>query len=411
MKAIQLLTSLEKRVVISKASRGKNVLTASMATTGRSSSQGPGGDNLKRKQKPRRRTREGGGPSSVELSRRKSSLIDEVDKIMEKKESKRNNDLTRTLRRPSSKSNNTKLSALPDFNQVLRKQVTKLPKTPGRTNPLIRQSQISIEKRQERKPDNDNQKASSLFERELPGERDLFDVFSVPKVDEKIKGLREATAKNIENALCGEEPEAWQQYHELVEEMISDSERYRRTSSGNRVSEEEAEPITAWLRSERRVAPQNLHSVKSCLHKAGVINHAEFRNKVETQRSSFREKTNFDDKQYKMAQGSIFHLVNVCARQAKGQALPVLWEKVKEAGITDPKLLQNLLYVSATFSTDNSRKNARYARLAGVTILDVLDAIDSASSLNSNIDGDVENEEDLVDRTDEIAIFHDCACA
>lgn len=272
----------------------------------------------------------------------------------------------------------------------------------------------------------------SFLDRGLPSpeDRSLFDVFSLPAEEVERPGQ---SAVPPERALLGGDVDdadaAWLQYLDLLKNLEKQP-KYRKQHTSSPIPEAVADPVTAWLRSGEKVdVPEDFRpSLQLSLTQDGRVvvegdtgmknsnNDAlrrAFRSEIYRQQRNFTDKMKWSKKQHEMAKGAIYQLTNWCAKEGKGEALPILWAKSKEAGFIDRKLLQNLLYVSATF-TRSRKKNARYARLTGATILDILDAVDSTK--NDRDDPDTISDEnmqveDLVDRTDEIAIFHDSECS
>lgn len=413
-----LLKGLKSRDLLSNCNRTSidyGAARSASAAGGGSGRKKAGGDARQEKHRHRRKTtmppRRQELRGSSEDGSASSSLLDEVEKIMQRNKNKRD--------QLSSRRSTTRLRN-PKADQALQNQKLKLPKIPARTSPFIFDSTSNVKKENDTRPGNvvsggSGSKLASLLDRKLgpsssDDDRSLFDVFSVP--EEGSKSNRQIVN---ENALCSDVG-ALQQYHELLDTMIDESTTKQQKP---RAGEELTGSLMAWLRSEESTVPVGLpslqHALRNGMQQDGTSSGSSssslreaFRLEVESQQRNFREKMNWNDKQMKIARGKISYIANMSAKYAKGQALPVLWEKVKEAGFVDRKLLQNLLYVSANFSSGNRRKNARYARLAGASIIDILDALDPVGSSSSSATStDTVKAEDLVDRTDEIAFFHD----
>jgi pentatricopeptide repeat protein len=224
--------------------------------------------------------------------------------------------------------------------------------------------------------------------------KSLFDVFKIPDAPP----ARSPTA--FDATAC-------EHYQDMLGNIVANDKKFRRKHTSNPIQDKFANPVLAWLQSEEPAIPQELPLFQQALQKG--VQPLDPSNKPSDtfesvgdtlrQRKRFLKKMEWDDIQYKMAKGVLVQITNMCAKNARGQPLEVLWEKIKEAGISDKKILHNMLYVSATFSTGNRRKRAKYGQLAGLSILDVLDA-------ESSSDGQQDDEE-VVDMTDEIAIYHD----
>jgi len=372
-----------------------------------------------------------------------ASLFDDVEKILEKNQQERKKTKHQQRKQHRTDSDPTRNRTNPERHEKAFQERGEMPIFKTRSSRTVTGASDSSTKPtdSEKRRDSDagivNKEsfpsyASSFFDRRglslSPDDRGLFDVFRIPEEDEQeapafSKGDDEIDAH------------AWQQYRELLEDMVTNDVRYQKKHTAKPISDAVATPVTSWLSSSEDLMPSaqpndNLPSLRRALG-TDVEQHvlsgysgndrsnlrSAFRSEVEERRKRFKERMGWDQNQYRMAQGALYHIANQCARQAKGSTLPIVWEKVKEAGFIDQKLLQTLLYVSATFCTGNRRKNARYARLAGnggtaSTILDMLEAVDNtttavafSSPINcSSNDSEAEN---LVDRTDEIAVCHD----
>jgi hypothetical protein len=232
----------------------------------------------------------------------------------------------------------------------------------------------------------------------MPTESSLFDVFQLP--DPPISVV---SAERSPNAFPAP---AVEQYWEILEPIIK-TPKFQKKHTGRPISDEVAQPVVDWLRTDEPVISYDLptfqHSLKAGvkLFERGKERH--FAEEVALQRERFNDKVGFSEKQRYMATGAMLQMANMCAKNGKGLPLEVIWEKVKESGITDKLVLHALLYVSATFSTGSVRsrrkRQSKYGHLAGIaSILDVLDTDDSAED---------QDDGDLVDLTDEIAIYHD----
>lgn len=229
-------------------------------------------------------------------------------------------------------------------------------------------------------------------------EKSLFDVFKIPDAPQ----ARSPTA--FDATAC-------EHYQDMLSDIVNHDKKFRRQHTAKPIRDKFADPVIAWLQSEEPAIPQDLPMFQQALQKgvqpldpSNKASHVfESAGDTHRQRKRFLEKMEWDDKQYKMAQGVLVQITNLCAKNARGQPIEVIWEKIKEAGISDKKILHNMLYVSATFSTGNRRKRAKYGQLAGLSILDVLDA---ESPSDGSGDGQQDDEE-LVDMSDEIAIYHD----
>lgn len=226
--------------------------------------------------------------------------------------------------------------------------------------------------------------------------KSLFDIFKVPEA----APIRSPTA--FEAIACDH-------YQDMLNEIMSNDKKFRRQHTAKPIPDSLAHPVVAWLQSEEPTISQDLPSFREALHQgvqplepSSKHNRCDaFVDETAQQRKRFVQAMGWDKQQFKMAQGTLMQLSNMCAKKANGRPVEVIWEKIKESGIVDKKILHGVLYASATFSTgSNRRKRAKYGRLAG------LDVLDTEPRVHGHAD-DQEELEDLVDVTDEIAIYHD----
>jgi hypothetical protein len=238
----------------------------------------------------------------------------------------------------------------------------------------------------------------------LKTESSLFDVFSVPEPPPLV-----VSQKRSPNAFP---EEAVVQYWEVLEPIIQ-SGKFIKKHTASPIAEQIVNPVRDWLRLDEPGIIYDLPTFQQAL-KGGIhMTHKgelrpTFQAELEEQAARFREHFAFDPRQAKLVMMGFHVVTSMCARHGKGLPVEVIWEKIKESGMITKELLHNLLYVSATFSTGSVRsrrkRRSKYGHLAGIaSILDVLDDHKNDEALNS----EVADEEDLVDLTDEIAIFHD----
>jgi Zc3h12a-like Ribonuclease NYN domain len=231
----------------------------------------------------------------------------------------------------------------------------------------------------------------------------LFDVFQVPDPPALT------VAKNRSPNAFPEE--AVTQYWEIVEPILT-SENFQKKHTNKPISDAIANPVMEWLRADAPALLYDLPTFQDALK--GSIEPSQraelrvnFRAELHDQRARFCKHLGLVERQHRLALTGLNVGTSMCARHGKGLPVEVIWEKIKEAGILDQPLLLNLLYVSSTFSTGSVRsrrkRRSKYGHLAGIaSILDVLDVNNQSEDQDCN-----ENESDLVDLTDEIAIYHD----
>jgi hypothetical protein len=234
---------------------------------------------------------------------------------------------------------------------------------------------------------------------------DFFEVFKLPDPMPNTP-KRPRGPNSFSESAC-------EQYRCLLEPAIESGDLIH-TRSKRRISVEQAQPVFEWLRSEEPVVPYDLptyrEALKHGLDALGRISGVDpsdkaHTNEVYAQHALFQEKMGFTNLQMDLVKKSLFLFANSCAKLGKGLAVEVLWEKVKEAGYAERRMLHALLYISGTFSGRSHRsrlkRRSKYGHLTGATsILDVLD------EESDEVDF-IEKQQDFVDMTDEIAIFHD----
>lgn len=237
-------------------------------------------------------------------------------------------------------------------------------------------------------------------------EPSLFDVFQLaPLVISPSTGLVLAKERHP-NAYPAE---AVQQYWEILQPVL-ESQKFQKKHTSQPISDEQAGPVVEWLSSDSPSLAYELPTFQKAL-KEGIEpclqrdKERKFAAEVFVQRNKFFAHLGFTERQRKIASGGMFQVSNMCAKNGKGLPLTVIWEKVKESGMTDKLLLHNLMYVSATFFTGSvksrRKRRSRYGHLVGIaSILDVLD-------LDADNQHIIDDDDDIVDLTDEIAIYHD----
>ena len=243
----------------------------------------------------------------------------------------------------------------------------------------------------------------------------LFDIFQAPNDNNN------ATKKHVQTSPNAFETEAFAAYKELLEHVLRRDHivgDFRKMKTSKPIPNALAKEVIAWWRSEEPVVSYNLPTLdkmlssgvdatKSVSDDTNLTGTTSFMDQVKTQRERFLQEMQWNDVQHDMLQRGLYYLVNECARNAKGLPVPIIWEKVKEAGIVDEKMLHTLLYVSSTFSPGNRRKSVRYGKLTGTSILDILET--ATASVKGDAEGldDKDDDNNMVDQTDEIAVFHD----
>ena len=198
--------------------------------------------------------------------------------------------------------------------------------------------------------------------------------------------------------------DACEAYAQIIDSIML-KEKFLRRHTRKPIRPEDAAPVIKWLKREKLAIGYDLPEFTKALMMGvkeldGESNSREqFAREIAKQRKGFIEHTGFTKNQYKMAAGAIVQAANLCAKHKNGQAVAVVWEKMKEAGIADKRALHALLHVSSTVVIGNRRRRTRYERLVDVSILDVLDDVDGKS--------ESDEAENYVETTDELAVYHD----
>ena len=257
---------------------------------------------------------------------------------------------------------------------------------------------------------------SSMISKLAEDPNSLFDVF-------RIKNTVDTSPIAISDAYDTSSFQKYIEYLNLVIENDVDR-KFLRHHTTNPIPKESSEKVLCWLRSGEPQVLLNLPSLRKALdeglspiqqttpdsgQKILKDRHtAAFRAEVKAQHDRFCEHLGWDEMQKKLAQSILFTVANRCAKEVLGLPVQVIWEKVKEAGVVaDKRLLQVLLYVSATSSTGSLQKSAANGRLLGAnSIMDILSKVNhdyAASSPNR----DAPDANGAFDQVDEIALCHD----
>jgi Zc3h12a-like Ribonuclease NYN domain len=268
----------------------------------------------------------------------------------------------------------------------------------------------------------------------------IFDVFRVKEEDEEDDDddddrSRHAAAENsLRNRKTGAfDSEAFRQYTALLRRVVHSSEKLKRRNTSSPLSDAVVGPVMAWLESDCPVVSAELPTLQNAIRDGlspiqptSAVPSAElsgdrdtalserrggdaFRGETEGQRQRFSEATGWTKHQHQLAQNALYLMANACAKEIAGPPVHVIWDKVKEAGIVNEKLLHVLLYVSAMFSSSGFIPSLSSGSFAGSlhgtsSILDVLSTGTSTRRDGKSLGTDGEAR---VEQLDEIALFHD----
>jgi hypothetical protein len=191
--------------------------------------------------------------------------------------------------------------------------------------------------------------------------KSLFETFNIPKPSTDPLG------PNAYDSV------AYQEYMDVLQSLMRDDPKFMRFDPSSPAQKETAEAIQAWLMSRQPSVVPQFTSLTSALRSGATrSSHPDeavsFVHELHNQRERYMQYHQFNQKQYKMASGTLFYFANICARQAKGEPVEIIWHKMKEAGMVDQKLLHTLLYLSTSFSS-----HYRTLSHSGLSLLDALE--------------------------------------
>jgi hypothetical protein len=202
--------------------------------------------------------------------------------------------------------------------------------------------------------------------------------------------------------------ESWESYTAMLREVASDG-KIRKRNSIKPFADDVASSVMEYLEKDYAVVEFNCPTYEKAL-RGEELQHSmrkEIKSEIKLQRERFCEATGFTYEQHgEMVKIALMLVTNLCASRGQGSPLPVLWGKMKEAGICNSKSLCILLYVASTFVINNS-----YTKMGSLNDSPVLLQILSTSKNNddsinnSNDDSMVSNT--TLDILDEIATLHD----
>jgi Zc3h12a-like Ribonuclease NYN domain len=270
----------------------------------------------------------------------------------------------------------------------------------------------------------------------------IFDVFRIKDEEEGDDRSRHTTAETSRSQKPGAfDSEAFRQYTALLRRVVYPNKRLRKMHTSSPLADDEVGAVLAWLESDSPAVSAELPSLRDAIRdglppiqptsaaapsseRSGDRDTAmserrvgdAFRGEAEGQRQRFREATGWTKPQHQLAQNALYLMANTCAKEIAGPPVHVVWEKVKEAGIVNEKLLHVLLYVSAMFSPSGFIPSLSSGDLAGSlhgtsSMLDVLSAGTAASADGKSPSTDGKSPstdgEARVEQLDEIALFHD----
>ena len=241
----------------------------------------------------------------------------------------------------------------------------------------------------------------------LHSEKSIFDVFQVPEAPQMQISQHDKRSPNAYSL------DAVKQYYEILEPIVKSDKFFSRVKE---VQSNEVQSVLEWLKADEPILGHDLPTFHAAikseldLTKENATYKKNLQKELSEQHARFCNHYNLTEmKHIDLAFKGLLIATSMCARYGKGLPVEVIWGKIKESGAYQKELLQHLLYVSATFTTGSARsrrkRRSKYGHLAGIaSILDVLDSDEFTSTAEND---QAKEETDLVDTTDEIAIFHD----
>lgn len=261
----------------------------------------------------------------------------------------------------------------------------------------------------------------------------IFDVFRVK--DENDSGSSSPPAESLRNQTTGAfDTVAFQHYTDLLRRVVSTNDRLKKRHTASPLSDDLVGPVLAWLESDSPVVAAELLSLEEAIRdglspitpsSSGPSSDSSsgdrdtalskrrgadaFRAETEIQRQRFREAVGWTQHQHQLAQNALHLMANACAKDIVQQPMQVIWEKVKEAGIVNEKLLHVLLYVSAMFSSTGLTTSVRSGEFASPLhgTGSILDVLSTGTSTRVGDGLSKVDEGTRVEHLDEIALFHD----
>ena len=255
-------------------------------------------------------------------------------------------------------------------------------------------------------------------------------------------------------------PESWDQYCELLDEVIEGPKFLTRFRSKKKnIGEDDIEgtrkidQIVEWLRSDIPFVDTHLPTLDFTLkgeaadenEKAGAdskkkdgadgvrsrtrgryTNRSEsIRKDLNAQKDRFIDETCWTKMQYDVATGALEALGGLCAKKCMAPPLDIAWSKLKELGYAMNKkdVLHNYLYVSSTFSLPRRRPFTTKENLEnsdeisdasvndgdrgdGESLPSLLDFLKGTAHLSSGV-GENDDSKDELDVSAEVALCHD----
>ena len=239
----------------------------------------------------------------------------------------------------------------------------------------------------------ERERLSSLTDKQQSsGKKSLFEVFKSPDPPQP----RDPNAFDAD---------AWEAYTKIITPIIL-NRRFLRLHTAKPVPPDVAAPVIDWLQQEKPsidyVLPEFTKALANGVQDdefGGGKNREQFIGELMSQRKRFIERTGFSSRQYRMVSVNLATAVNMCAKHNDGQAVCIVWEKMKEAGVlSDERVLHTLLHICSTRVVGNRRRRSPYERLVEVSVLDVLDDVGGSESVEAD---------DHVEMVEELAIYHD----
>lgn len=141
--------------------------------------------------------------------------------------------------------------------------------------------------------------------------------------------------------------QAWEQYETVLTQVLLRHEKQQQQQQQHNIKKRQSlQPsVREWLYRETPAFSVSLPLLEHHLQHGHEEEEEEYNNHNSS--DEFLQQIQQPLPQTQIAQGILYQVSCQCARKGWGWAVHVLWPKVKEAGMTNEKLLHNLLYLSS----------------------------------------------------------------
>lgn len=180
-------------------------------------------------------------------------------------------------------------------------------------------------------------------------ERSIFDVFKIPLAPPP----RSPQAFDLDS---------YNEFCELLEKSLkkvdANADMQFITAAAN-ISKEKKDKVLDWIRAEECLVPTQLELLQSSLTESMIVTcPAKFVSELKQQAQSFQNHMNLEDNQYNFAMQVLRRILTLCVDEHRALAIPVIWNKLKEAGNLDKTTIDLVLKGCTTFSASILSRNS-----------------------------------------------------